>query len=109
MHEQPLDMPPVLLLAPNRQPGCRSLYTAAKPSPKERRKAPLDQTAPPLDHHQRDFISTNVQEAAAAAPRYQEQEEVRTAAGQRVGGICRVVGAAPHHVACGPQCATTAP
>ncbi|KAI7838490.1 hypothetical protein COHA_007752 [Chlorella ohadii] len=49
----------------------------AKPSPKERRKAPLDQTAPPLEHHPRDFISTNVQEAAAAAPKYQEQEEVR--------------------------------
>lgn len=52
---------------------------------------PLDQTAPPLEHHPRDFISTNVQEAAAAAPKYQEQEEVRPPAGQRFGGICHVV------------------
>lgn len=51
-------------------------HTAAKPAPKERRKAPLDQAAPPLEHRPRDFISTNVQEAAAAAPKYQEQEEV---------------------------------
>lgn len=55
-------------------PECSA--AAAKPAPKERRKAPLDQAAPPLQHHPRDFISTNVQEAAAAAPKYQEQEEV---------------------------------
>ena len=56
------------------------LPAASKPSPKERRKAavPPRDEAPLLGLSSgKDFVHANVQEADQAAPKYQEQEEVR--------------------------------
>jgi hypothetical protein len=54
---------------------------AQKPEPKERRKAPLPakDDAPLVGLSSgRNFVQANVQEAAAAQPKYKEQEEVRS-------------------------------
>lgn len=54
-----------------------SCCAAAKLAPKERRKPPVDNTPPPMGLSSgKDWVSANVHEAAAAAPKYQEQEEV---------------------------------
>ena len=61
-------------------PMASPLPAASKPSPKERRKAavPPRDEAPLLGLSSgKDFVHANVQEAAQAAPKYQEQEEVR--------------------------------
>ena len=56
------------------------MSAASKPAPKERRKAavpPRDETPLLGQSSGKDFVHANVQEAAQAAPKYQEQEEVR--------------------------------